>query len=155
MSEAIQERVDPNQPAPFDEHWLEKKQPCWVGLPFTHTLTVKQIISRYPFLSEENMSLGTRLFYGEQWQPQTVAERLSKGRPVLTFNRLPALLGRARDNSQQAEERLDDHALDLCAAILGLEWGDAQKIYNYQHSTIVELSVITPMQPVFAAANSK
>lgn len=143
MEKAIEERAPLSKPAPFDDNWLENKQPCWVGLPFDHTDTIQQIASRFPFATEQDLERGRVLYSGQhQWDEQTEAHRESKGRPTLTFNMFPRLFWRALLNSEATGEDPTRDQQERAAAILALENVDAQKVYNYQHSVIVEESLM-------------
>ncbi len=152
MSDTIQEKVDPNQPAAFDENFLKDKRPCWMGLPFEHTFTVRQINSRYPFLDEQQLELGRVMFRGiEQWDATIVESRSSQCRPTLTLNMIPTLLARAKCNSMAVGEESTLPDLDRCAAILGMENADPQRMYNYQFSMICEMEMVKPPKVIMSA----
>lgn len=152
MSDQIMDRVGPNQPAPIDEHWLEKKRPSWIGMPFDHGATVAEINSRYPFLDKGQLERGRAMFSGfKQWDPADHERRHSSGRPTLTMNRIPELLGRAVINSTEAGHVVTKEQLDRCAAILGLENTFAQRQYNFMLSTIAEFEMRRPPRIVMTA----
>ncbi len=152
MEQSIQDRVDPNQPAPFDENFLKGEKPCWLGLPFEHTFTVGQINSRYVFLDEWQLERGRVMFRGDkQWTEEDSVRRLSQGRPKITFNMIPALLARARCNSTNVGETPSIPQLERCAAILGLENSDPQRMWNYQASMIAEMKMQTPPRIIMSA----
>lgn len=106
----------------------------------------KEALKRWQYAYErerENIDLAyeDQLFrMGEQWDPQTLQQRLADARPAMTFNRLPQFIKQVTGDIRQMrpgvkvvpiDDRADDKVADLLAGMVRYIEGrsDANKAY--------------------------
>jgi len=135
--------------------WTPLPPPVWQGdtadsIPPPREL-IAQVFGHFPgddfdwaewqHSNRERAGRIMRFYSGdEQWTAPEVHERSKRGRPLLTINRLPALVHASKE---KGKEHLTPDQLYALAYAVTLQNMDAQRLYNYEFSMLAELECLT------------
>lgn len=121
----------------------------WCGDPLDSKLTAASIINaNYGMierLSLDDINDAVKFYNGEQWEDDVMVSRGKQGRPTLTINKLHLLVSNALQASREEHEWLTPADHTRLIVTLTVRNMDAQRMFNYLQSVIVEQACLSPV----------
>lgn len=115
---------------------LVKELVAWFGSQVETVAPADDLLACAFILTDEQIAEGLTLYRGgEQWPAEVLNERQLNHRPALTVNRLPDIVATSLSRSRAP---LTEEQVQRVTAYLAYVNGDAQRLYNYLLSTLVE-----------------